>query len=408
MQDWDGVWLDINIMTMSSIPADPYGVIYDGAIAVKNEKIAWIGKRHDLPKFDALAIPVYKGNQAWVTPGLIDPHTHLIFAGSRANDFEMRQQGKSYQEIAIAGGGILSTVEATRQATEEELFHLARKRLNAFLKEGVTTIEIKSGYGLDTETEVKILKVAKQLSELHPMDISTTFLGAHALPPEFKDRSDEYIDLIINDMLPRLVDEQLADAVDVYCENIAFSKAQTEKILIAAKSYGLPIKLHAEQLSNQGASLLAASMGALSVDHLEYLDEPAIKIMQQTGTCATLLPGAFFFLKETQLPPVEQLRQYQIPIALGSDFNPGTSPFCSTLLMLNFACTLFGLSAYEALAGVTKNAAKALGLSDRGCLQIDMLADFCLWDINDPKDLVFNYGPNPLTRLVKKGKIINI
>ena len=302
---WDQVWIDVNLATMDPSISTPYGAITNAAIAVKQGKIAWLGPRSELPAFDVLATPVYRGKGGWITPGLIDAHTHLIFAGNRANEFELRLQGASYEDIARAGGGIISTVKACREADEAELFELGRQRLNALAKEGVTTVEIKSGYGLNTETELKILRVARELGEHHHVDVKTTFLGAHAIPPEYKDNSDGYVDLIINEMLPAVIAENLADAVDVFCENIAFNLEQTERVLSAAKAAGLEIKLHAEQLTNMGGSALAARLGAKSVDHIEYLDEAGVKALSESGTCAVLLPGAFYFLRETQKPPID-------------------------------------------------------------------------------------------------------
>ncbi|MCL1142726.1 imidazolonepropionase [Shewanella gaetbuli] len=405
--NWDHIWIDVNIATMDKQSASPYGVINDAAIAVKDDKIAWIGARADLPEFDVLATPVYRGKGKWITPGLIDAHTHLVFAGSRANEFEQRLQGASYQDIANAGGGIISTVKACREADEQTLFDLGRKRLNALAKEGVTTVEIKSGYGLDTDTELKLLRVAKTLGQHHHVDVKTTFLGAHAIPPEYQGQTDDYVELVINDMLPKVIENNLADAVDVFCEGIAFNLQQTKQVLTAAKNAGLAIKLHAEQLSNIGGSELAAKMGALSVDHIEYLDENGVKALSQNGTCAVLLPGAFYFLRETQHPPIELLRQYKVPMVVASDFNPGSSPICSTLLMLNMACTLFKLTPEEALKGVTINAAKALGLAEQvGQLTVGMQADFCLWDISSPAELAYIYGVNPCEQVIKAGKII--
>lgn len=405
---WDQVWIDINIATMDPSVSEAYGAITDAALAVKDGKIAWIGKRSELPAFDVLATPVYKGKGGWLTPGLIDAHTHLVFAGNRANEFELRLKGASYEEIARAGGGIISTVKACREASEAELFDEARRRLNALAKEGVTTVEIKSGYGLETATELKLLRVARELGKHHHVDVVTTFLGAHTFPPEYQGREQEYVQLVIEEMLPQVLAEDLADAVDVFCENIAFDLQQTEAILSAAKAKGLDIKLHAEQLSNMGGSMLAARLGAKSVDHIEYLDEAGVKALAESSTCATLLPGAFYFLRETQLPPIALLRQYQVPMVLASDFNPGTSPICSTLLMLNLGCTLFRLTPEEALAGVTRNAARALGREQRiGMLRQGMDADFCLWRISTPAELAYSYGVNPLVDVIKGGKLIH-
>jgi len=404
---WDQVWIDVNVATMDTNIQGAYGVIPQAAIAVKDGKIAWVGPRSELPEFDVLATPVYRGKGGWITPGLIDAHTHLVFAGNRAHEFEQRLQGATYAEIARAGGGIISTVNACRDADEAELFELGRQRLNALAREGVTTVEIKSGYGLNTETELKLLRVARELGEHHHIDVCTTFLGAHAIPPEYKDNADAYIDLVINDMLPAVIAENLADAVDVFCENIAFSLEQTERVLTAAKQAGLQIKLHAEQLTNMGGSALAAKLGAKSVDHIEFLDEAGVKAISESGTCATLLPGAFYFLRETQLPPIELLRQYKVPMVIASDFNPGSSPICSTLLMLNMACTLFRLTPEEALQGVTINAAKALGIDNNvGSINIGKQADFCLWDITTPAQLAYAYGVNPCKTVVKKGQVI--
>jgi imidazolonepropionase len=404
---WDQVWIDVNIATMDPSVQRAYGAITQAAIAVKDSKIAWVGPRSELPEFDVLATPVYRGKGGWITPGLIDAHTHLVFAGNRADEFEQRLQGATYQDIARAGGGIISTVNACRDADDVELFELGRQRLNALAREGVTTVEIKSGYGLNTETELKLLRVARELGEHHHIDVCTTFLGAHAIPPEYKDRANEYVDLVINDMLPAVIAENLADAVDVFCENIAFDLEQTERILIAAKQAGLQFKLHAEQLSNIGGSALAAKLGAKSVDHIEFLDEAGVKAISESGTCATLLPGAFYFLRETQLPPIDLLRQYKVPMVIASDFNPGSSPICSTLLMLNMACTLFKLTPEEALQGVTINAAKALGLEAKvGHLAIGMQADFCLWDITTPAQLAYAYGVTPCKTVVKNGQVV--
>ena len=404
---WDQVWIDVNVATMDTNIQGAYGVIPQAAIAVKDGKIAWVGPRSELPEFDVLATPVYRGKGGWITPGLIDAHTHLVFAGNRANEFEQRLQGATYAEIARAGGGIISTVNACRDADEAELFELGRQRLNALAREGVTTVEIKSGYGLNTETELKLLRVARELGEHHHIDVSTTFLGAHAIPPEYKDNADAYIDLVVNDMLPAVIAENLAHAVDVFCENIAFNLEQTERVLTAAKQAGLQIKLHAEQLTNMGGSALAAKLGAKSVDHIEFLDEAGIKAISESGTCATLLPGAFYFLRETQLPPIDLLRQYKVPMVIASDFNPGSSPICSTLLMLNMACTLFRLTPEEALQGVTINAAKALGIDNNvGSITVGKQADFCLWDITTPAQLAYAYGVNLCKTVVKNGQVV--
>jgi imidazolonepropionase len=419
MNQWDQVWLDINIATMdnafegnacedSAGQSVAYGAITDGAIAVTDGKISWIGARKDLPAFDAFAIPVHKGNGAWVTPGLIDCHTHLVFGGSRAEEFEKRLQGVSYEEISRQGGGIVSTVNATRKASEEELFVSAKDRLNALMKEGVTTVEIKSGYGLDTETEVKMLKVARLLAEHHPVTVKTTFLGAHALPTEFKGDPDGYIKLVCEEMLPAVHQQGLADAVDAFCEGIGFSVEQTRRVFDAAKALGLPVKLHAEQLSNLGGTELCAEYEGLSSDHLEYVDEAGIIAMKKAGTVAVLLPGAFYFLRETQLPPIDLLNKHKVPIAIATDTNPGSSPLCSILLMLNMACTLFRMPPEQALAGVTRHAAQALGLPDRGVLKAGARADFVLWNIGHPAELAYQFGVNKARDIVIGGAFCRV
>jgi imidazolonepropionase len=402
--EYDSVWLDVNLATINE---NDYGIIEDAALAIKDGKIVWLGPRSELPTFDVLATPVYQGKGAWITPGLIDCHTHIIYGGNRAKEFEMRLEGASYQDIANAGGGIVSTVKATREADLETLYVSAKNRLNALMNEGVTTVEIKSGYGLETETEIKMLQIARMLGEHHPIEIKTTFLGAHALPPEYKDNSEGYIDLVCGEMLEQVVSEGLADAVDVFCESVGFSLAQTKRVFEAAQKHQLPVKLHGEQLSNMGGSELAASFKALSVDHIEYLDEQGVKALAAAGTVAVVLPGAFYFLRETKLPPFDLLRQYKVPMAIATDANPGSSPICSLQLMLNMACTLFRMTPYEALAGVTINAAKALGIDDKvGKLAIGMQADFVLWDISHPAELAYQYGVNPCQQVIKKGQII--
>lgn len=406
MNQWDQVWLDINIASMNNDAGQAaYGAITDGAIAVTDGCISWIGPRKDLPEFDVLATPVHKGNGAWVTPGLIDCHTHLVFGGSRAEEFEKRLQGVSYEEISRQGGGIVSTVNATRKASEEELFVAAKDRLNALMAEGVTTVEIKSGYGLDTETEVKMLKVARLLGEHHPATVKTTFLGAHALPPEYKGDAEGYIKLVCEEMLPAVQAENLADAVDAFCEGIGFTVAQTRQVFEQAKAMGLPVKLHAEQLSNLGGTELCAEFNGLSSDHLEYVDEAGVLAMKEAGTVAVLLPGAFYFLRETQLPPIDLLNKHGVPIAIATDTNPGSSPLCSILLMLNMACTLFRMPPEQALAGVTRHAAQALGLDDRGVLKAGARADFVLWDINHPAELAYQFGVNKSKGIVIGGRV---
>ncbi len=410
---WQTLWLNVNLATMAydnegigtqSHAKNNYGEILDGALAISNGKIVWLGKADNLPRYNKNDVNVIDGQGQWLTPGLIDCHTHLVYGGNRANEFEMRLQGKSYQEIAQAGGGIISTVKATRAATEAELLASALPRLTALHQQGVTTVEIKSGYGLDLINEVKMLKVAGQLEKILPITVKRTFLGAHALPTEYKDNADGYIDLVCDEMLPIIAEQKLADSVDVFCESIGFNLAQTEKVFNAAKKHGLSIKAHAEQLSDLGGTELAAKYNALSTDHVEFLSEQGIKAMSAANMTAVLLPGAFYFLRETQLPPVELLRQHGVAMAVATDVNPGTSPLCSILLMLNMACTLFRLTPSEALAGVTCNAAKALGLSTtKGKLAIGFDADLALWNITQPAELCYQFGVNPLSALVQNG-----
>ena len=401
---WQTLWLNVNLATMEN-GGENYGEILGAALAITDGKIVWLGKETNLPVFNKNAIEVIDGQGKWLTPGLIDCHTHLVYGGNRANEFEMRLQGKSYQEIAQAGGGIISTVKATREATETELLASALPRLTALHQQGVTTVEIKSGYGLDLINEVKMLNVAGQLATELPITIKRTFLGAHALPIEYKDDPEAYIDLVCNEMVPAIAKQKLADTVDVFCENIGFDLKQTERVFIAAKEHGLAIKAHAEQLSDLGGTELAAKYQALSSDHVEFLSEQGIKAMSAANMTAVLLPGAFYFLRETQLPPIELLRQHGVDMAIATDANPGSSPICSIQLMLNMACTLFRLTPSEALAGVTCNAAKALGLSKTKCkLAVGFDADIAVWNINQPAELCYQFGVNPLSALIQKGK----
>lgn len=384
-----------------------YGQIENGALAVTDGKIAWLGPMAKLPEYDVKTTDVIDGKGAWLTPGLVDCHTHLVYGGNRANEFEMRLEGKSYEEIANAGGGIVSTVKATRAASESELFDSALKRLTTLHQQGVSTIEIKSGYGLDTNNEIKMLKVAQQLAKALPVTIKKTFLGAHALPVEYKDRADDYIDLVCSDMLPKVASLKLADAVDVFCEGIGFSAAQTEQVFATAKKYGLPVKVHAEQLSNLGGTELAAKYQALSSDHIEFLDEAGVIAMKAANMTAVLLPGAFYFLRETQLPPIELLRKHDVSMAIATDANPGSSPINSIQLMLNMACTLFRLTPVEALAGVTCNGAKALGVGEqKGQLAVGYDADIACWNIQQPAELCYQFGVNPLQKLMTSGDIV--
>lgn len=407
INSWDTLWVNVNLATMADDKSD-YGVIEHAALAISKGKIAWIGKMNKLPKHEHLSIERIDGQGKWLTPGLIDCHTHIIYGGNRSNEFEMRLQGKSYQEIANAGGGIVSTVTATRAASEDELLAAAVPRLQALHQEGVTTLEIKSGYGLNTDTEIKMLKVAKRLEQLFPVTIRKTFLGAHATPKEYSGNSAGYIDEVCNNMLPAVVKLKLVDAVDVFCENIGFTLEETKQVFEAAKRYNLPVKIHAEQLSNMKGAELASNYKALSADHLEYLNEDGVKKMKEAGMTAVLLPGAYYFLRETQLPPIHLLQKYNIPIAIATDANPGSSPIHSIQLMLNMACTLFKLTPSEALAGVTCNAAKALGLTKtKGSLVVGYDADIACWNIEQPAQLAYQFGVNPLHCLMKKGKLLS-
>ncbi|MBW1729499.1 MAG: imidazolonepropionase [Deltaproteobacteria bacterium] len=389
-------------------PGHPYGLLRDGAIGSSKGKIVWVGERRDLPQdFKSKVKEVFDAEGGLITPGLIDCHTHLVYAGCRAREFEMRLQGISYQEIARQGGGILSTVSATRSADEETLFRESVPRLASMMAEGVTTVEIKSGYGLDLDTEARILRVAQRLGNEYQVSVIPTFLGAHALPPEYAGKSDEYIDFVCKKVLPHIAKEGLARFVDVFCETIAFTKEQTERVFKAAKDHGLQIKLHAEQLSDQGGTQLAASYGALSVDHLEYLSKEGVKSLAKSGTVAVLLPGAAYFLREKKIPPIDLLRQFKIPIAVSTDCNPGSSPVVSILLVMNMACILFGLTPEEALRGVTINAAMALGMQEQiGTLERGKDADFVVWNVSEPAELVYHIGLNPCRHVVRHGMLI--
>ncbi|MBT0670508.1 imidazolonepropionase [Novosphingobium profundi] len=401
----DTLWTNARLATMAEPrgTGDALGTIANGVIAARAGRIIHVGPATGAPAFAAQRTIDCAGR--WITPGLVDCHTHLVFGGNRSHEFEMRLEGASYEEIARAGGGIVSTMQATRAAGEDELVASALPRLDALLAEGVTTIEIKSGYGLDVESELSLLRAARKLGTLRPIRVVTTFLGAHALPPEFAGNPDGYIDLVCTRMLPRVAEEGLADAVDAFCEGIGFSPEQTRRVFDAARALGLPVKLHAEQLSNLHGARLAASYGALSADHLEHLDEDGIAAMAQSGTVATLLPGAFYFCRETRLPPVAALRAGGVPIALATDCNPGTSPLTSLLLTLNMGATLFRLTVPECLAGVTRNAARALGLAhELGTLEVGKACDLAIWDIERPADLVYRMGFNPLHARIWSGK----
>ncbi|WP_458217453.1 imidazolonepropionase [Paracidovorax citrulli] len=397
----DGVWQHCHLLP----DADPDAAIHDGALVVLDGRIAWLGARAALPGEYAQLLR-HDGGSYWITPGLIDCHTHLVYGGQRADEFAMRLAGANYEQIARAGGGILSTVRATRAADEETLLRQASNRLAALLAEGVTAIEIKSGYGLDLASERKQLRVARQLAQRHGVAVHTTFLGAHALPPEYAGRADDYIDLVCETMLPALADEGLVDAVDAFCEGIGFTPAQTERVFRTATRLGLPVKLHAEQLSNLGGAALAARHRALSADHLEHLDEAGVQAMAEAGTVAVLLPGAYYFLRDTHLPPIALLRQYGVPIAIATDHNPGTAPVTSLLLMLNMACTLFRMTVPEVLAAVTVNAARALGAQHlHGRLAVGRVADFALWRVQSPAELAYWFGSNPLAAVVRQGRL---
>jgi imidazolonepropionase len=452
---WDTLWLDANIATMQpkGVSGAPYGAIEDGAIAAKDGRIAWVGPRADLPADAAAqAREIHKLGGAWITPGFVDCHTHLVFGGDRAREFELRLKGASYEEIAKAGGGIVSTVATTRAASKEQLIESAALRLGGLTREGVTTVEIKSGYGLDLETELKMLAAAKAL-ELTPspgggggrgwgeprhssddgdvaaqratppfespppltpppsrgrgVRIKRTFLGLHALPPEFNDDRAAYVQLVADVMIPSIAAAGAADAVDAFCETIGFTAEEVEYVFSAARKAGLDVKLHAEQLSNQHGAALAARYQALSADHLEYLDDSGVAAMAKAGTVAVLLPGAFYFLRERQLPPVEKLRAAGVPIAVATDCNPGTSPMTSPLAALNMACTLFRITPEEALAGITREGARALGLlDDIGTLEIGKAADLAIWDIKHPAELSYWLGAPLLRERVFAGRAV--
>ncbi len=402
---WDALWTNANIATMVSGPS-AYGALRDAAVAIKDGKIAWIGPTADLNgEPHDLAPEVHAVHGSWITPGLIDCHTHIVHGGDRAGEFEMRLEGASYEEIARAGGGIRSTVTATRSSTEEDLFETAVPRVRHLLAEGVTTLEIKSGYGLDSETELRMLRAARRVGDELPVSVVTSFLGAHAIPEEFDGAADSYIDEVVLPTLHSANAEGIADAVDGFCEGIAFSVNQMTRVFEEARKLGLPVKLHAEQLSNLGGTAMAASYGALSADHLEYLDEDGVKAMAESGTVAVLLPGAFYTLRETQMPPIDLLRAHGVPVAVATDCNPGSSPVTSLLLMMSMAATLFRMTPEECLAGVTRNAARALGLDDRGTIEIGKRADLVVWNIERPAELSYRIGYNPIEQVVIEGRM---
>ena len=398
------LWQHCHVATMAG---GHYSIIEDAALVTAGSLIEWIGPRSQVPTADYAQVHDLQG--AWVTPGLIDCHTHTVFGGNRSGEFEQRLEGVSYAEIAAKGGGIASTVRATRAATEDELFASAEKRLRSLLRDGVTTVEIKSGYGLDLANERKMLRVARRLGDELPVSVRATCLAAHALPPEYKDRADDYIEHICSEMLPKLADEGLVDAVDAFCEYLAFSTEQVERVFKVAQQLGLPVKLHAEQLSSLHGSSLAARYHALSADHLEFMTEADAIAMAASGTVAVLLPGAFYFLRETQLPPMDALRKHGVKIAIASDLNPGTSPALSVRLMLNMACTLFRMTPEEALAGATQHAATALGMGDtHGSLEVGKVADFVAWQIDRPADLAYWLGGELDKRVVRHGVDVTV
>ncbi|RWB30578.1 MULTISPECIES: imidazolonepropionase [unclassified Mesorhizobium] len=398
------LWRNARLATMADSAA-ALGLVEDGAIAARDGLIVYAGPEADMPAALGQAAEIIDCEGRWITPGLIDCHTHLVHAGNRANEFEMRLAGATYEEVTRAGGGIVSSVKALRAASEHELVVQSVPRLNALIAEGLTTIEIKSGYGLDLENEKKSLRAARLLGEHRPVTVRTSFLGAHALPPEAKGDKDAFIDLVANEILPAVAAEGLADAVDGFCEGIAFSPEQISRVFDAAKALSLPVKLHADQLSNLHGAELAARYGALSADHLEYTDEAGAAAMARAGTVATILPGAYYFIRETKKPPIGLFRQHGVKMAVATDCNPGTSPLTSLLLTMNMAATLLGLTVDECLAGVTREAARALGLLGKtGTLEAGKSADLAIWDIDRPAELVYRMGFNPLHARIWRGR----
>ena len=399
MSTFDLLLTDAQVATMA---AGRYGVIDDAAVGIANGQISWVGSLSELPSRDATKHQSLAGQ--WLTPALIDCHTHLVFAGNRADEFEQRLKGATYEEIAQAGGGILSTVNATRASSHEQLLMQSALRLLELRSEGCSTVEIKSGYGLDLKTEIRMLEVAKALAADAGIEVVTSFLGAHTIPAEFRGRSDAYIDLVCYEMLPAAHERGLVDAVDAYCEPIAFSADQVARVFAEATSLGLPVKLHADQLSDSGGAALAARFNAISADHLEYTNVAGIELMAESGTVAVILPGAFLTLGETQLPPIEAFRANGVPIAVGTDCNPGTSPVCSIRTAMTLASRLFRLTPEECLAGTTIHAAKALGLDDRGTIEVGKRADLAAWDIAHPQELSYWIGRNELQALYVAGQ----
>ncbi len=402
---FDALYVNANVATMRA-GGVPYGAIRDGAIGIREGRVAWVGPRAELPaEAEKSAAEVRDAARAWITPGLVDCHTHLVYAGNRANEFEMRLEGATYEDIARAGGGIVSTVRKTRDASDTELAVTASARLRRLLDEGVTTVEVKSGYGLDLATELRMLRTARLLGSTAPVTVRTTFLGAHAVPEEYKGRSDAYIDFVAGEVLPAVAGEGLVDAVDVFCEVIGFTQEQTVRVFEAAAALGLPVKLHADQRSDFGGAALAARYKALSADHIEFASDAGVEAMGKAGTVGVLLPGAFYFLREDKLPPVAALRKHGVDIAIATDSNPGSSPLLSILLAMNFACTLFRLTPEEALAGITRNGARALGMGDsHGTIEPGKAADLAFWQVGSPGELAYAMGANPCVGVVRAGE----
>jgi len=397
---WDRVWVGADLATMDE--AGGIGHVPDAALAIRDGRIAWLGTREQLQAISWSAAVETDARGLWITPGLIECHTHLVYAGDRSNEFAARLRGATYEEVARAGGGIVSTMRATRAASEDELLAQSLPRAQALVNEGVTTLEVKSGYGLDLASELKMLRVAKRLGEQLGIDVIKTFLGAHALPPEFAQRQDDYVRHVCDDMLPAVAAEQLADAADVFCERIAFTREQTERVFERASKLGLKLRLHADQLSDGGGGELAARHGALSADHLEYASEASLQLMARKGVIAGLLPGAFYYLREKQLPPIDKMRELGVQMAVSTDCNPGTSPIASLLLAMNMACVLFRMTAAEVLRGVTINAARAVGLGeDRGMLRAGLRADLAIWKLRHPEQLCAEVGTHRPVEVIR-------
>lgn len=396
---WDRVWIGAHLLTLE--PAPTPGERMDAVLAIKDGRIAWLGSREQLASMQWSARTVTEAHGQWITPGLIECHTHLVYGGDRSNEFAARLRGATYEEIARAGGGIVSTMRATRAASEDELFEQSLPRATALAAEGVTTLEIKSGYGLDLPNELKMLRVARRIGEHTGLTVIKTFLGAHALPPEFAGRQDDYVRHVCDDMLPAAATAGLADAADVFCERIAFTEEQTRRVFEQARRCGLQLRLHADQLSDGSGGEIAADCGALSADHLEYASERSMQRMAEQGVVAGLLPGAFYYLRETRLPPIERLRELQVPMAVSTDCNPGTSPLASLLTAMNMACVIFRLTAAEAWRGVTINAARALGLNDRGALRVGARADLAIWRVRHPEQVCAELGVHRPVEIVR-------